>query len=178
MGCIFAVSAQDVGDADCTVDRGPTVRTVTVALDPDLATQVKVGDRVTITMPDGRTTPGTVSSVGRVAAVHSSNSGGPDSGPTVPVRIRPTHPRAARSLDQALVEVSITDRTVHNVLAVPVTALLARSGGGYAVEVVAGDGTHHLVRLRPGLFDDAVGVVQVSGQGLAAGQRVVVPGNE
>jgi hypothetical protein len=155
-----------------------TVRTATIALEPDLASQVKVGDRVTITLPDGRTTPGTVTSVGRVATVDSSNPSGSASGPTVPVRIRPTHPSATGSLDQALVEVSIADRTVHNVLAVPVTALLARSGGGYAVEVVAGDGTHHLVRVRPGLFDDAVGMVQVSGPGLAAGQRVVVPGNE
>jgi hypothetical protein len=74
--------------------------------------------------------------------------------------------------------VAITDQTVRNVLAVPVYALLARSGGGYAVEAVAGDGTHHLVRVTPGLFDDAAGMVQVSGPGLAAGQRVVVPGNE
>ena len=104
--------------------------------------------------------------------------GGSDSGPTVPVQIRPTDPRATGSLDQALVEVAITDQTVHNVLAVPVDALLARSGGGYAVEVVAGDGTHHLVRVTLGLFDDVAGMVQVSGPGLAAGQRVVVPGNE
>jgi hypothetical protein len=64
------------------------------------------------------------------------------------------------------------------VLAVPVNALLALSGGGDAVEVVAGNGTHHLVVARPGLFDDAAGMVQVSGPGLAAGQRVVVPGND
>jgi len=67
---------------------------------------------------------------------------------------------------------------VHNVLAVPVTALLARSGGAYSVEVVAGDGTHHLVPVRVGLFDDPAGVVQVSGSGLGAGQHVVVPGVE
>jgi hypothetical protein len=42
--------------------------------------------------------------------------------------------------------------------------------------VVAGDGTHHLVRVSPGLFDDAAGMVQVSGSGVATGQRVVVPG--
>jgi multidrug efflux pump subunit AcrA (membrane-fusion protein) len=73
--------------------------------------------------------------------------------------------------------VSITDRTVRDVLAVPVNALLAQAGGGTAVEVVAGDGTHHLVRVRPVLFDDAANMVQVSGPGLAAGQHVVVPGD-
>ncbi len=75
-------------------------------------------------------------------------------------------------------EVAITDQTVHNVLAVPVTALLARVGGGYSVEVVGSDGKHRLVRVKPGLFDDAAGIVQVTGLGLAAKQRVVVPGNE
>jgi hypothetical protein len=44
------------------------------------------------------------------------------------------------------------------------------------VEIVAGDGTHHLVPVTPGLFDDAAGMVQVSGPSLAAGQRVVVAG--
>jgi hypothetical protein len=61
-------------------------------------------------------------------------------------------------------------------LAVPVSALMARSGDRYAVEVVVRDGTHRLVPVRLGLFDDAAGMVQVSGSGLAAGQRVVVPG--
>jgi hypothetical protein len=153
-----------------------TARTVTVALDPDLQSEVKADDRVTITLPDGATTPGRVTSVGKVATVSSNNSSGSESGPTVPVQIRPTDPSAAGSLDQALVEVAIIDRTVHDVLAVPVYALLARAGGGYSVEVVAGDGTQRLVRVRLGLFDDAAGVVQVSGAGLAAGQRVVGPG--
>ena len=97
------------------------------------------GDRVKITLPDGSTTPGRVTSVGRVATI-PSNSGGSDSGPTVPVQIRPTDPKVTGSLDQALVEVAIIDRTVRNVLAVPVYSLLARAGGGYSVEVVASDG--------------------------------------
>jgi hypothetical protein len=161
-----------------------TARTVGVALDPDLQPEVSAGDRVTITLPDGSTTPGRVTSVGKVATAPSDGSGGSGgpggsgSGPTVPVQIRPTDLKAAESLDQALVEVEITDQTVHNVLATAVSALLARSGGGYSVEVVAGNGTHHLVPVRVGLFDDAAGMVQVSGPGLAAGQRVVVPGNE
>ena len=153
-----------------------TARTVSVALDPNLQSEVRAGDRVTITLPDGSTTPGRVTSVGKVATVSSNNTGGSDSGPTVPVQIRPTDPAVTGSLDQALVEVAITDETVHNVLAAPVDALLARAGGGYSVEVVGGDGTHHLVRVKLGLFDDAAGMVQVSGSALASGQRVVVPG--
>ena len=148
-----------------------------MALDPDLQSEVKAGDRVTITLPDGSTTPGRVISVGKVATAPSNPSAG-SGGPTVPVRVLPTDPRATGSLDQALVEVVIADQTVHNVLAVPVTALLARAGGGYSVEVVDGDGIHHLVRVRLGLFDDAAGLVQASGPGLRVRQRVVVPGNE
>jgi hypothetical protein len=156
-----------------------TRRTVSVALDASLRAEVTAGDRVTITLPDGRAVAGRVGSVGRVASPSSSGSGdSQDSGPTVPVTIRPVRQAATGGLDQALVEVAVTDRTVHNVLAVPVNALLARSGGGDAVEVAAGNGTHHLVVVRPGLFDDAAGMVQVSGPGLAAGQRVVVPGND
>ncbi len=152
-----------------------TARTVSVALDVDLQSEVKAGNRVTITLPDGSTTPGTVTAVGTVATAASNNSGGADSGPTVPVTVQPSDATATGSWDQAPVEVAITDQTVPDALAVPVFALLARSGGGYAVEVVNPDGTHHLVPVSPGLFDDATGLVQVSGSGLSAGQQVVVP---
>jgi hypothetical protein len=57
---------------------------------------------------------------------------------------------------------------------VPVNALLAQTGGGYAVEVT-GPGGHHLVTVTSGLFDDAAGLVQVTGD-LTPGQHVVVPG--
>jgi hypothetical protein len=152
-----------------------TARTVSVALAADLQSEVKTGNRVTITLPDGNTTPGTVTAVGTVATAPSNNSGGSDGGPTVPVTVRPTDPAATGSWDQAPAEVAIIDQTVRDVLAVPVFALLAQSGGGYAVEVVNPDGTHHLVPVSPGLFDDATGLVQVSGSGLSAGQHVVVP---
>ncbi|HEY2670605.1 MAG TPA: efflux RND transporter periplasmic adaptor subunit [Rugosimonospora sp.] len=152
-----------------------TTRTVSIALDVDLQSEVKAGNQVTITLPDGNTTPGTVTAVGEVATAPSNNPGGSDSGPTVPVTIRPTDATATGSWDQAPVQVAITDQTVPNVLAVPVFALLAQSGGGYAVEVANPDGTHHLVPVSPGLFDDTTGLVQVTGSGLSAGQHVVVP---
>jgi hypothetical protein len=152
-----------------------TARTVSVALEADLQSEVTAGDKVTITLPDGRTTPGSVTVVGTVATTPSTNSGGSNSGPTVPVTIQPTDATATGSWDQAPVQVAITDQTVPNVLAVPVFALLAQSGGGYAVEVANPDGTHHLVPVSPGLFDDTTGLVQVTGSGLSAGQHVVVP---
>jgi hypothetical protein len=154
-----------------------TRRVVTIALDASQQTSVKVGDPVLITLPDNSTTPGHVSFVGTVATTPSSDqgNGGGSSSPTIEVDVIPDRPAATGRLDQAPVDVSITTATVRNVLAVPVNALLALAGGGYAVEEVAATGAHQLVAVSVGLFDDAAGMVQVSGSGLPAGQRVVVP---
>ena len=67
---------------------------------------------------------------------------------------------------------SITTEVRRGVLAVPVGALLALAEGGYAVEVDR-DGRRELVGVDTGLFAD--GQVEVAGQGLKAGDRVVVP---
>jgi multidrug efflux pump subunit AcrA (membrane-fusion protein) len=153
-----------------------TARQVKLALDASEQGSVKVGDAVTITLPDNQTTPGRITYVSSVAASPSSSghAGEEESAPTVEVDATPTDPAATGHLDQAPVNVEITTESVENVLAVPVDALLALAGGGYAVEVSEGR-VHRLVAVTVGLFDDAEGVVQVSGQGLSAGQRVVVP---
>jgi multidrug efflux pump subunit AcrA (membrane-fusion protein) len=82
-------------------------------------------------------------------------------------------PGAAGTLDQAPVTVNITTTSASNVLAVPVTALVAQSSGGYEVEVVGPGNTRRWVPVQPGIFDDASGLVQVTGA-LVPGQRVVV----
>ena len=168
---------------------------VSIALDAGQQTEVKKGDKVGITLPNGSTTPGVVSSVGTVAtssAAGSGGSGGPGdggssgggsgdsgssggSGPaTITVLVSPTDPKAAGGLDQAPVTVEITTGSVSNALVVPVTALLAQPGGGYEVEQVTAGGRHHLVPVTPGLFDDASGLVQVTGTSLVVGDHVVV----
>jgi hypothetical protein len=168
-----------------------TTRIVQVALVASQQTEVAVGDTVTITLPNNKTTPGVVSSVGAVATCPSSSGSGRSNSssaapgtdtcssgsttPTITVDITPSDPAATGTWDQAPVRVGITTATVPSALAVPVTALLAQSGGGYAVEVVNAGGINHLVPVSLGLFDDADGLVQVSGSGLAAGQQVVVP---
>ncbi len=153
-----------------------TSRTPVVTIDLAAAQQseVKVGDPVTITLPNNSTTPGVITSVGTVAVTPPSSSGS-SSGPTITVIVTPTKLSAIGNLDQAPVNVSITNATVTSVLTVPVDALLALANGGYAVEEVTSTGVHQLVPVTLGLFDDAAGRVQVSGSGLAVGQKVVVP---
>ena len=143
---------------------------------------VRAGDRALVTLPDGTTTvPGTVSAVGRVASVPAngpggtggtgggaSGSGGQAAVIDVTITIRAAIPAG---LDQAPVQVAITQQRADGALAVPVTALLA-TAGGYAVQVAGPHG--RLIPVTTGLFDDATALVAVTGAGLAAGLPVAV----
>jgi multidrug efflux pump subunit AcrA (membrane-fusion protein) len=130
---------------------------------------------VSIKLPDGRTTNGTITAVGTVATITTPSPGSSSSSPAATINVTVTMPHATgvALLDQAPVTVNITNGTATNVLAVPTTALLPLAGGGYAIEVVNAHGTHHLVPVTIGIFDDQAGMVQVSEAGLAAGQKVV-----
>jgi hypothetical protein len=145
---------------------------VTIPLDASDQSEVKAGDSVTVTLPDGATTPGAVSSVGAVAATTQGPGGSPVT--TIPVQVALTDPGAAGTLDQAPVTVNITTQSSQGpVLAVPVTALVAQSPGAYAVEVVGPGNTRSWVPVRVGITDNADGLVQVAGA-LTPGERVVV----
>jgi multidrug efflux pump subunit AcrA (membrane-fusion protein) len=140
---------------------------IVVALSTSEQSQVKTGDPVTVTMPGGSTADGVISSVGTVASGTGSNA-------TVNVYVQLKDPKAAGTLDQAPVTVNITNSHASNVTIVPVTALLAQPGGGYAVEAVGAGNTRRLVKVTTGVFDDSSGMVQVTGN-LTPGQKVVVP---
>jgi len=157
------------GAGQTIIEGTSTTPQVEAEVPVSLLAHVKVGDAVAVTLPDLTTASGTVTDVGAVATQKESGSA------TVPVRAALTDPGTAAGLDQAPVLVAITTETVEDVLTVPVTALLALSGGEYAVEVIDTGGDSHLVTVELGLFDSAGGLVQVSGDGLRAGQRVVVP---
>jgi hypothetical protein len=145
---------------------------VTIPLDASQQSEVKAGDTVSITLPDGSATPGVISSVGTVATTTPGSGGGPTT--TIPVQVTLTDPGVAGTLDQAPVTANITTQTSSGpVLAVPVTALVARSPGGYVVEVVGPGNTRQEVLVTPGIYDGDNGLVQVTGA-LTPGQRVVV----
>jgi hypothetical protein len=190
---VTSMPVQSGGSAQAgeTVLQGTTTaRQVQVALDASQQSSMGVGNKVSITLPNNDTTSGIVSSVATVASCPSSSASGSGSSsatagkdtctsgstPTITVDVTPSDPRATGTWDQAPVQVGITTDSVPDALVVPVTALLAQSGGGYAVEIAeAGTNNNHLVPVSLGLFDDADGLVQVTGSGLAAGQEVVVP---
>jgi peptidoglycan hydrolase-like protein with peptidoglycan-binding domain len=136
---------------------------------------VRVGDRVLVTLPDGTATvPGTVTAVGSVATVPGASGGsasGSSQAAAIPVTVSVGAPIPA-GLDQAPVQVAITQQRADGVLAVPVTALLATAGGGYAVQAAGPHG--RLIPVTTGLFDDAAGLVAVTGAGLTAGLPVAV----
>jgi peptidoglycan hydrolase-like protein with peptidoglycan-binding domain len=169
-----------------------TSATPAVVVDLDVSEEylVKPGDVVTVVLPDGTTTVGGhIETVGTVATCPGGggvgaggaggsagespcSSAGSNSSPTVTVTISLDSIPAGATFDQAPVNVNITTQTAGHVLAVPVNALLALSGGGYGVDVVTGR-TSHLAGVTTGLYSDTL--VQVSGPGITAGTLVEVP---
>ncbi len=157
-----------------------TTRLVTVDLevaDRPLAVQ---GATVTVTVPGAGGVPGKIADVGTVASAPSNQTeaGGaaPDttgaaSEATIRVTVTIANQMALGSLDAAPVDVDFVSAERKNVLAVPVTALLALTQGGYGVQIVDG-ATTRIVAVQTGMF--AAGRVEISGTGIAEGVTVGV----
>jgi peptidoglycan hydrolase-like protein with peptidoglycan-binding domain len=153
-----------------------TVPQVQVNLDAAGQSTIKVGAKALITLPDNQITTGVVGRIGAVSGNPNGASSSGSSGATIPVFIKLSDPRLAAGLDQAPVQTKITSLTVSNALGVPVTALLAQTGGRYAVETIDAHGVHRLVPVTLGMFDNVDGLVQVVSGHLYPGERIVVPG--
>ncbi|MGC4746724.1 efflux RND transporter periplasmic adaptor subunit [Micromonospora sp. DT201] len=153
-GNLMAISDQD--------------KAVSVEIDASRASDIRAGQKVQITLPDSSDTNGTIDSVS--SNIQASSSDGGDSGPEGPkvqVVIAVDNASKIQNISSASVEVRFTGTTEHDVLAVPVGALLALSGGGYGVQISEGA----LTAVKVGLFAD--GMVQITGTGITAGTRVV-----
>ncbi len=140
---------------------------VTLDLEADRRDILDVRDAVSVELPDGTEAQGQVTAISSVAQTLQGASE-----PTVEVTIKLADAAVVGDLDGAEVTVSIVRETRPNVLSVPVDALLALREGGYALEMVAEDGSTYLVAADVGLFDDAG--VEVSGN-FDEGDAVVVP---
>jgi peptidoglycan hydrolase-like protein with peptidoglycan-binding domain len=153
-------------------------RVVLAPLDPASAPRVTLGERVRIVLPSGVSAPGSITGIGPPAPSGSGtgSSSGPSAGSgqaaTTVLTVTPAHPRRTGTAPGVPVQVSLTTHVASGVLAVPVSALLALSGGGYGLEVVEPSGAHRLVGVRTGVF--AGSLVQVSGPQIVPGTIVVV----
>lgn len=143
---------------------------ITVDLDTSKIALATPGTRVEVELPSGEGARGRVTAVDSAAAAPETEQGAEPTASTdatVEVTIKLRAPNDA--LDQAPVVVDLERSRREAVLAVPVTALLARDRGEFAVEVRDGP-RRRLVSVEPGLY--AGGFVEVSGQGLRAGMAV------
>ena len=144
-------------------DVSSTRRVITVKLDARRQRIAKLGEKVIVQMPEGGTANGRISDVGTVATAASQ-----DADPTIDVSIELRGKDAhGTRLDQAPVSVEFAVDERKGVLAVPIKALVARQGEGYAVETPSGQ----FVAVEPGLYADDY--VEVSGAGLREGMKVV-----
>jgi hypothetical protein len=122
-----------------------------------------VGATAHLTLPDGSTTDGTVTGAQIVTV---------DQQQQLAVSLASTGAALDPLLEGSSVQVVLDQVVATDVLVVPVTALVALSGGGYGVEKVLGDGSTQYVPVTAGAF--AATSVEVSGDGVAVGDQVVV----
>jgi peptidoglycan hydrolase-like protein with peptidoglycan-binding domain len=155
-------SPVQVGSPVTTLTR--TTPVVTANLDASLAGDLRRGDRVRVTMPDGSEVGGRVTRLGTVAA-----AGQDGNAPTVELRVALDENQHGR-IDGAPVSIALETGKTKDALSVPVTALVATAPGRYAVELA---GSHRLVPVTLGSFADDW--VEIEGAGVTPGTRVVVP---
>ncbi|MFI6101754.1 peptidoglycan-binding protein [Lentzea sp. NPDC051213] len=139
-----------------------TERAVTVEVDTNKQRLAKVGEKVELSIPGGKPTTGTITSFTK-----TDGSGGMDNKPKIRLTIAVDDPAAAEGVDSATVSAVFTVGKKQGVLAVPIGALLALAEGGYGVETE----DRKIIKVTVGLF--AKGQVEVSGEGLREGMKVV-----
>jgi peptidoglycan hydrolase-like protein with peptidoglycan-binding domain len=149
---------------------GDTERTVTVSVDPTQKRLAPVHRAVTLEFPDGTTARGRIRDVEHVEATETTDE-------SLDVTIEVVGPVAKRKevdkqLDGTSVQVGFSHTLAEDVLAVPVTALVALVDGGYGVEKVGTDGKRSYVAVTTGSFSDTL--VEVGSPDLAEGDQVVV----
>jgi len=147
-------------------------KVVTVEVELEDQELVTVGDAVAVTLPDGTAATGIITDSETLVSEETDQSGDAEATTYLEVTVAADDPAVFDGLDQAAVDIGFAGETAEDVLTVPVEALLGLTEGGYGLEIATGD-TTEIIAVDTGLFAD--GSVEVSGEGLEAGQSVVVP---
>jgi hypothetical protein len=168
------VSLTPVERTDTQVRQDGTIFSTTESLQIvqtsiDVANQdlIEVGSEVEIELPDESVVPGIIKTIGSIAIIPQGAQE-----PFLEVSVAIAGNVSFPEWTGASVTVSITKELAQDVLAVPVTSLLALLGGGYALEIVQPE-SNILVRVEAGIY--ANGWVEVTGPSLEPGREVIVP---
>ena len=130
-----------------------------------------VGNKVALHLPGAVESTGTITAVG--TPVEKTGSDNSSKERFIPLTVVPDDLSATSSFQEVSVTVGLPSEKRENVLSVPVSALIALTAEQFGVELVEDGGSTRKVPVTTGMF--AGGRVEVSGEGLAEGQRVVVP---
>lgn len=151
-----------------------TAQSVTVELDTADLRLAEEEAKVTVVLPDGTEVGGRITEVAtEIAAGEGEDQGETTTVGRVEVALDGKQAReAAAPYVLASVDVTFTAGERENVLTVPVAALVALPGGGFAVEAVKGSSTSY-VPVETGLFAD--GRVEISGDRVTEGMTVGMP---
>lgn len=166
---VDSVTAQ-LGDAASTalVSVTSTTKLVTVPVKATDIGAMKIGEALSIALPNGKNAPGTITAISAATNSPDSGQGSPaNTAATLNVTVTPTTPADLAGFDYAQVTVEITTEKHAGVLAVPVQALVALQEGGYALQLPKGG----FVAVTTGMFSNSL--VEVSGPGITEGLKVV-----
>ena len=155
------------GNITTTVESLQRVKTSIEVADKEL---IRVGSKVKVELPDESIVSATISEIGSIAVWPQGNQIG---NPFLQIAASIDGNIVFHEWTGAIVTVSITETLVEDVLAVPIPSLVVLLGGGYALEVLEGDSIK-LVPVETGVYDD--GWVEVKGEGLTEGAKVIVAG--
>jgi multidrug efflux pump subunit AcrA (membrane-fusion protein) len=148
-----------------------TRRVVSVALEADQQSIAHRGQKVEVVLPGGAEVPGEVRGLAATEPAGGEEGAGEEAGPGVEATVAVAGGRRIPALDGATVSALFTQRVRHDVLSVPLTALIAIGGDRFAVYVREGAARRQIV-VKPGLA--ANGYVEVEGDGLRPGMTVEV----
>jgi multidrug efflux pump subunit AcrA (membrane-fusion protein) len=147
-----------------------TIQVVSMDLRLDDQRLAVFGSVVTVRLPGCKETTGKITSVGTPTETKDTTG---QAKTVIPVVVSLDSTKEAAAFQEAAVTVDIPSERRKDVLSVPVGALIAITPQQFGIEVVGSDGTTYQVPVTTGLF--AGGRVEISGDDVEAGQRVVVP---
>lgn len=167
VGAISVALRDEVGGREVLTLTGQE-RTVTVQLPIADQRIAENGGTVQIGFPGGTETTGKITSIGGPKEVQEDA----ETKLVIPLVISLDEPAAGEGLQRISVSVRLQKAVYEQVLAVPVTALIALPGGQLGVEKLTDDGLAR-VAVETGVF--VQGFVDITGGDIAEGDRVVVP---